>query len=208
MTHVLLARHGETEWNRAGRIQGHSDSLLSGVGIAQAARLAVRLSQLPIRAIYASDLSRAGDTAVPVADALGLPVLPLPDLREKGFGAWEGLTLDEVRAADPEGWQRYFGDGEFDAPVPGGETWTQVQARMAEALRRVLRDHPGADDTVLLVGHGGSLRTLITDALNAPLSAIRHFTLSNASLSRLDFRAGWETRVTLLNDTSHWENQS
>lgn len=205
MTHVLLARHGETEWNRAGRIQGHSDSLLSATGAAQAQRLAARLSRLPIQAIYASDLQRALDTAAPIADALGLPVLPTPELREKGFGDWEGLTSAQVRAADPDGWRRYFRDGEFDAPVPGGETWTQVQTRMAGALRRVLQDYPGTDDTVLLVGHGGSLRTLLTDALNAPLSTIRHFTLSNASLSRLDFAPGKETRVALVNDISHLE---
>lgn len=208
MTQLLLARHGETEWNAAGRIQGQQNSNLSARGRAQAHRLAQRLATTPLQAIYASDLARAMQTAQIVAAPHGLPVQALPGLRERGYGAWEGLTPDQVEAADYEHWYRYYVTREFDAPVPGGETWAQVRVRMGAARDRVQADFPGLADKVLLVGHGASLRTLIADALDAPLPMLRHFHLENTSLSRLDYRPDHPARVVLVNDTSHLDAET
>jgi len=203
MTQLFLARHGETEWNVAGRIQGQQNSNLSARGRAQAHRLSERLASVPLQAIYASDLARAMETAQIVAAPHGLPVRPLPGLRERGYGAWEGLTPGQVEAADYEHWYRYYVTREFDAPVPGGENWAQVRVRMGAARDQARADFPGLGDKVLLVGHGASLRTLITDALDAPLPMLRHFHLENTSLSRLDYRPDHPARVVLVNDTSH-----
>lgn len=203
MTRILLARHGETEWNAVRRVQGGTDIPLSPHGIAQAEALADRLAAMPLAAVYSSDLSRAAGTAAPAAARHGLSVQTLPDLREKGFGEWEGLTQADLERDYPELWHRYHVVRDLDAPVPGGETWPQVQERLTAALRRILAAHPGSEETALLVGHGGSGRAVILEALQAPLPTLLRLHLDNASLSRLDFRSEGDSRVVFLNDTSH-----
>lgn len=205
MTHLLLVRHGETEWNAARRIQGHSNSALSPLGRRQALAVAERLSGMPIEALYSSDLERALETAAPLAARLGLTVQPLSELREKGYGDWEGLTEAEVIAVDAEGWRRYHVLREINYPIPGGETWQQVQTRIVASLRRILAAHPGPDETVAIVGHGASLRPAILDALDAPLPTLLRLRLDNASLTCLEYQPERGGRVVFLNDTSHLE---
>lgn len=205
VTRILLARHGETDWNAIRRVQGWTDIPLNLTGQAQAASLADRLAHTPLAAVYASDLSRAAQTAAPTAARHGLDVQPLPGLREKGFGDWEGLTQTELERDYPDLWRRYHVHRDLEALVPGGESWPEVQARIAAALQRVLTLHPGVDETVLLVGHGGSARVLILEALQAPLPTLLRLHLDNASLSRLDFKTVGDSRVVFLNDTSHLE---
>lgn len=139
MTTLLLVRHGETDWNAEGRLQGHTDRPLNEVGRRQAATLAEQLAGDGIGAIYASDLARARETAEIVATRLGLPVALDPDLREKNWGSWEGLTA-----------------GERDAVEFVGETTEAHRERTLAALRRICERHPG--ERVLVVTHGGSLR--------------------------------------------------
>lgn len=208
MTHLLLVRHGETEWNAARRIQGHKNSDLSELGRRQAQRIAERLSHSQITAVYASDLSRALETAAPIAAPHGLTVQPLSGLREKGYGDWEGLTEADVIARWPDEWRRYHTLREWDFPIPGGESWEQVQARIQGVLHHVLTEHSASEDRVVLVGHGMSLRMAVLDALDAPLPTFLRLRLDNASLSRLEYLPERGGRVTLLNDTSHLEGQS
>ncbi len=203
MTQVLLARHGETEWNKIGRVQGWTDIPLSAVGEAQAEALARRLGSTRLDAVYSSDLSRAAQTAEAAAKTHGLVVQTLPGLREKGYGDWEGLTGAELERDYPELWHRYHALKDLDAVVPGGETWPEVRERLAAALGIILAAHPGADETVLVVGHGASARMLVLEALNAPLSTLLRLTLDNASLTRLDFASATDSRVVFLNDTGH-----
>ena len=205
MTRILLVRHGETEWNALGRVQGWTDSQLNDRGRAQAARLAARLAATPLSAVYASDLSRARDTGRAFAAPRGLPVLDDPGLRERCYGDWEGLTLGELAQRYPQDWDRYHRQRALDVSIPGGETWEEVAARVVAVLRRILADHPGPDETVALVGHGGSLRPAILDALGAPLPVLMRLRLDNASLSRLDYGGSEGGRVVFLNDTSHLE---
>jgi len=203
VTRILLARHGETEWNTIRRVQGWTDIPLSPRGIAQAEALADRLTRIPLSAVYSSDLSRAVQTAAPTAARQGREVQAMPELREKGFGEWEGLTQADLERDYPDLWRRYHVARDLDALVPGGETWPQVQERLAGALRRILAAHPAPDETVLLVGHGGSGRAVILEALQAPLPTLLRLHLDNASLSRLDFPSAGDSRVVFLNDTSH-----
>jgi len=205
VTRILLARHGETEWNATRRVQGWTDIPLSEKGHAQAEALAHRLSRTPLAAVYSSDLSRAAQTAAPAAARQGLTVQAVPELREKGFGAWEGLTQADLERDYPNLWHRYHVARDLEALVPGGETWPQVQERLSAALRRILAAHPGSEETVLLVGHGGSGRMVILEALGASLPTLLRLHLDNASLSRLDFRSEGDSRVIFLNDTSHLE---
>ncbi len=205
MTRILLARHGETEWNAVHRVQGWTDIPLSTKGLAQAEALADRLSHTPLVAVYSSDLSRAAQTAAPSAARHGISVQTVPELREKGFGKWEGLTQADLERDYSDLWHRYHILRDLDARVPGGETWPQVRERLSAALRRILAAHPGPEETVLLVGHGGSGRMVILDALQSPLATLLRLHLDNASLSRLDFRGAGDSRVMFLNDTSHLE---
>jgi broad specificity phosphatase PhoE len=143
MTTLLLVRHGETDWNAEGRLQGHTDRPLNADGREQAKKLADRLEGDGIAAVYASDLSRARETAEIVGERLGLIVVIDPDLREKNWGTWEGLTGPER-----------------DRVEFVGESTQEHSERMLRAVRRIAERHPG--DRVLVVTHGGSVRRLQT----------------------------------------------
>jgi len=155
-TTVLLARHGETDWNRAGRFQGHADPPLNERGHEQARELAEALSTQPIAAVYASDLRRAAETARIVADRLALPLSLRRELREVDVGEFTGLTRAEIDARWPEAQRRYEerGYGWVD-----GETLDAMSTRAHAALLEIARAHP--DQTVLVVGHGGTVRAML-----------------------------------------------
>ena len=150
MTTILLARHGETDWNLERRVQGHSDRPLNETGRAQARALADELDGATIDAVYSSDLARALETAEIVGRRLGLPVSALPELREKHFGTWEGLTDEEVLNRFPHAREGPWGDGESSDDMAG---------RVLDALRRIASAHPGGQ--VLVVAHGGPLRAML-----------------------------------------------
>ncbi|HSO02081.1 MAG TPA: histidine phosphatase family protein [Gaiellaceae bacterium] len=145
MTTLLLARHGETDWNRELRIQGSSDIELNELGRRQAHALAQELEHVELDAVYASDLRRARATAEAVAAFHGLEVRLDARLRERSFGSWEGLTREDI-AALPEGSRH---DGESD---------DEVRERVLEAVQAIADAHPG--EQVLVVAHGGALNTL------------------------------------------------
>jgi broad specificity phosphatase PhoE len=150
MTTLLLARHGETDWNRELRIQGSSDIELNELGRKQARFLAQELTDVDLDAIYASDLSRASATAAAVAATHGLEVKVDPRLRERSFGSWEGLTREDLDEL-PHGSHH------------DGETDDEVRERMLAAVRDIAAAHPGQQ--VLVVSHGGALNTLWHHAL-------------------------------------------
>jgi broad specificity phosphatase PhoE len=145
VTHVLLARHGETDWNRERRWQGWADPPLNELGRRQAAVLAERLRTTRLDAVYSSDLRRAHETAVLVATEHGLPVVVDPELREIDVGSWSGLTRQEI-------------DERFGGERPDGETREQHADRVRAAAARIARAHPGG--RILLVTHGGTMRAL------------------------------------------------
>jgi len=154
VTRILLARHGETDWNRVGRWQGHADPPLNDAGRGQAAELAERLAGDGIAAIYSSDLMRASQTARVVADRLRLAVVEDVGLREIDVGSWSGLTRAEVEQRFPEGYARWLrGDIGHD-----GETREELSERVVGAVERIAAAHPG--DTILAVTHGGAIRAL------------------------------------------------
>ena len=181
-TRLILIRHGETAWNRATRIQGHTDIPLSPLGLAQAARLATALAEEPLAAIYSSDLSRARQTAQCLADAHGLPVHTDAALRERAFGRFEGLSWQEIEQGYPEEAVRWR-KREPDFPVGGGESLTVFSARCLDAARRLAGAHPGC--SIALVAHGGVLDCLYRAATRVALDAPRSWQLGNATVNRL-----------------------
>lgn len=208
MTQIYLARHGETAWNANQRIQGFTDSQLNQKGRGQAKLLAARLANVPTCAIYTSDLSRTYETAGPLSESSNLPIVQLRELREKSYGDWEGRTASEVKEQYPELWHQFHTLRDITTPIPAGETWLDVQHRVTRALQMILRSHPGDDDNVIVIGHGGSLRMAIIHALDAPLGSLARMRLDNCGLTVLDYRGESGGRVLLLNDTSHLENFS
>ena len=171
MTTLLLARHGETDWNRELRVQGTSDTALNELGRSQAAELARQLEGAGIDVIYASDLSRARETAEIVAAVTGHAVQLDPALRERDFGSWEGLTRGEIDA-------RFADHEQHD-----GETYEEVRARVLAAANRIVAEHPG--ETVLVVSHGGALNALWHDAVGERLGR-----WGNCAVYGLEFRDG------------------
>ena len=149
-TTILFVRHGETDWNLERRVQGHTDRPLNETGRAQARALAAELSDERLTAVYSSDLVRAHETAAIVAEPHGLEVTVLPDLRERDFGTWEGLTDDEIRNRFPQASTGHWGDAETPA---------EMTRRVVDALERIAAAHPGG--RVLVVAHGGPARALL-----------------------------------------------
>ena len=153
MTTILLARHGETDWNNQRRWQGHADQPLNDIGREQARALAETLAGRAIDVVYSSDLVRAHETALIVAERLGLPVQVDVGLREVDVGDWSGRAHSEVEEIDPEGFRRWRegGKGWY-----GGEIYEQMGERVIATVLRLAKAHPG--ETVLIVSHGGSIR--------------------------------------------------
>lgn len=167
-TRILLARHGETDWNRIGRWQGHADPPLNDTGRRQAAELAEQLVGDGVAAVYASDLQRASETARVVGDRLGLAVVEDAALREIDVGSWSGHTRAEVQELYPEGFARWL-DGEIGHD---GETREELTDRVVGAVERIADAHPG--ETVVVVTHGGAIRALRRHAAGDPGDSIEN----------------------------------
>jgi broad specificity phosphatase PhoE len=198
---LFLARHGETEGNREMRYLGSVDQPLAPGGLEQAERLAEALAPLPLDAVYASPLRRAADTGSRIAAARGLDLRIEERLREQCFGAWEGLTRNEVLERDRElllGWEADLGT----AP-PGGEALSSVQERMLALVEDFRRDHAGS--WIALVSHVGPIKALLCAALGAPLATARHLFLDPGTLTVIDW--GERPVVRLFNAHGHlgWE---
>lgn len=155
MTTLLLVRHGETDWNRERRWQGHADPPLNELGREQSSALAARLVSDPPGAVYSSDLTRARETAEIVGRSLGLEPRLDPRLREVDVGEWSGLTLPEIEQRFPEGLARRLAGG---AGWDEGESYEAMGERVLEALHAIAAAHPGG--RVLVVTHGGPMRAV------------------------------------------------
>lgn len=185
-TTILLARHGETDWNAERRYQGHADRPLNAAGRLQARELAQSLLSEGVSAIYSSDLLRARETAEIVAAWIGLPVITRDALREIDVGEFSGLTHEEIVARWPEvpartdalgyGWTR-------------GESFEALHTRIAAELRRIAGVHPG--ETVLVVGHGAMMRVVLAARAGLDLSAHRQVVgpIANGAVERIELPA-------------------
>ena len=181
-TRIIALRHGETSWNVDTRIQGHLDIPLSANGRWQAERLAGALKDEPLAAIYASDLTRAWETAQYVGRAQGMAVTKEIGLRERGFGDFEGKTFAEIEVLLPEQSMRWRKrDPEF-SPT-GGESLVALRSRVISAAQRLAALHPG--QLIAMVGHGGVMDVLYRAATRLDIQAPRTWALANAAINRL-----------------------
>jgi len=198
-TTILLIRHGETDWNAAGRWQGHQDIPLNENGRQQAAALGKRLSSWPIKAIYSSDLQRARETAEIIGRHHEItPILDV-NLRERHGGFFQGLNDKEIKTNYAGQWRRLVQGHELE----GVEGNTAVQERVWQAFETIAAAHPG--EMTALVSHGGTLGLLIARALGFTLAQRPRFTMrQNTGLSIVEMDENGPV-VVLLNDGSHLE---
>ncbi len=195
----LIVRHGETRWNEEGRLQGVSDIGLSEKGDRQAQMVARRLAGVPIDVAYTSDLTRARDTAQCILENRDLTLNSIPVLRERGYGIFEGLTVEERQQRYPAMFDASLVN-DLDFAPTGGETPRQTIKRMSAFVADLGMRHP--DETVLIVGHGGSLRAAIIALMEFPLEANWRFVMANCGLSVIDTYPD-NAVMRLYNDTSH-----
>jgi broad specificity phosphatase PhoE len=186
-TTIVLVRHGETDWNRENRFQGHSDPPLNATGRTQALELAEKLSGDAIVVAYTSPLRRARQTAEIVAERLGVDVRPSASLMEVDVGSWSGLTRGEVEARFPDGFSRWlaYGHGWDD-----GETYDELGERVVSGVLEIAEQH--ADGLVLAVTHGGPIRSALAAAKGIPFGEARRSIgiLENCAIVRITVRNG------------------
>jgi probable phosphoglycerate mutase len=198
-TRLIVVRHGQTEWNAAGRIQGHLNSRLDEDGRAQAEALAARLVGEPLAAIYTSDLGRTLETAAPTASNRMMDIVTDPRLRERHLGVFQGLTFAEAERQFPDMFVRYKAR-DLHVHFEHGESLVSLRERVAEVMIEIADRHPG--EAVLVVTHGGVLDQIYRLATGMALEAPRTFTVDNASINRLVWD-GVRLRLTHWDDTPH-----
>ena len=197
MVRLLLVRHCQSTWNSQGRIQGQQDPPLSVEGQAQAQALADRLAGESLGGLYCSDLARSYDTARAIGARHDATAVRDADLRERGYGAWEGRRLSDLMANTAD-WEQHRHDPEW-APA-GAEDGPALYRRTQAALRRIVHRHEG--ETVAVVMHGGGMRMYFCHLFDLPLERYWQVTVGHASLSIVDWS---DTLPTLIvwNDTHH-----
>ncbi len=196
---IYIVRHGTTDWNRGGYIQGHLDTPLNPEGRTQAEAAGVRLAAEGATAIYSSDLLRVYETAQLIARHTGLRIIQKPGLREMHFGDWQGLSFDQIKARDPEIYEARR-ERPFEVPPPGGETWMAFYQRSVGALQEIL---DATDAQRLIVAtHSGVCTVFGLKALGLGPTGKRTFGNANCAIHTIGITGDrWE--AVSLNNTDH-----
>ncbi|HXG53045.1 MAG TPA: histidine phosphatase family protein [candidate division Zixibacteria bacterium] len=198
-TQVIMVRHGQTRWNTLGIRQGHLDSELTELGIAQAKALAERLSRERFTALYSSDLGRAVETARTIASYTGHDIVTDARLRERNLGIFQGLNAEEIQRRFPEEYRLHRSLGPHYV-IPGGESVAQQVQRNMACLTEIAQKHAG--ETIVVVTHGGVLSGVFRHTLSIPLDAPRRFEFVNAGLNVFVFDDG-KWLLQTWGDVSH-----
>ena len=204
-TRVYLIRHGATGLSSENRFSGGTDVDLSETGRWQAGRLAERLADDRIAAVYCSPMRRTLETATIIATQHGLEPVLQPGLREIHHGHWETMSRDQVEASFPEEYAAWQSDPFTFAPQ-GGESGLSVMARALPVVRELVVRH--IDENIALVSHKATIRLLISSLLGFDARGYRdRLDQSPACLNILDFRDPVHARLMLFNDVSHYVDQ-
>jgi broad specificity phosphatase PhoE len=192
VTTILLARHGETDWNRENRFQGHADPPLNETGRAQAAELAAALGNEPLAAVYSSPLRRAFETAQIVGAPHGLEPVPVDALREVDVGSWQGLTRAEIQERFPEQFARWL---DYEQGWEDGESYDEMGQRVLAALLQLAAAHEG--QRILAVSHGGPVRAAyaVADGIEHSEARRRGPVVANAFVAEFAVEDGVLRRV-------------
>lgn len=181
---IYLIRHGQTDWNIAGMIQGSHDIPLNETGRIQARKLAEAMDQRPITKIFSSPLIRAAETAQMIAKRQKVELCSIKPLVEVEFGKWEGLTWAEIENQFPEELKRWTMNPQEVSP-PGGETLTSIRNRCVEAWK-IIREITGGNEDVAIVSHGATLGHFYSFLMgNKP--GEDHKIVENASITTISY---------------------
>lgn len=203
MTKFYLLRHGENEWNAdLDRYSGESDIPLSALGKKQAEKAAAALSKVKIDVIYASPLSRAVETARPIAERHSLEIHTDQRIKEINFGKWEGKTKEEAKKQFPENWRQWNADPTHTRAGETGETAYEVFRRADEFFREKMEQH--VDRNVLVVAHNTLNRLYMIGTLSAPFQKYRTLVQNNTGISILELTPG-QAQWLQINSISHLE---
>lgn len=198
---IYLIRHGQTDWNIQGRIQGSHDIPLNEAGQRQAEQVAKGMDSRRVSRVFSSTLTRAVETAEKIGSRQKAEIYSMPQLIEVEFGKWEGMTWEEIMEAYPKEYRLWALNPDEVAP-PGGETQDQVISRCAQAIKEILRITGGRED-VAIVSHGATIAYLISYMMrNDP--DIESIIVENASITTINYSPLTEDFMLLeMNDTSH-----
>jgi 2,3-bisphosphoglycerate-dependent phosphoglycerate mutase len=192
VTTILLARHGETDWNRENRFQGHADPPLNETGRAQAVELSAALEDEPLAAVYASPLRRAFETAELVAAPHDLVPVPVEALREVNVGSWQGLTRAEIEQRFPDQFARWL---DYHEGWEDGESYEEMGRRVIAGLLELAAAHDG--ERILAVSHGGPVRAAyaLADGISHAEARRRGPVVANAFVAEFAVEDGKFRRV-------------
>jgi probable phosphoglycerate mutase len=204
ITRFCLVRHGETDWNAASRLQGHTNIDLNTRGLAQADQMAHALKKINLQfdVLYTSDLLRAAKTAQAIETLFNTSAISNAELRERHLGALQGLTTDEALILEPDLWKSHLSRN-IHENLREGESIQQFSDRIKIALEKIRADHFGK--TILLVSHGGALDMMYRIASNQALDAKKAVAVPNASLNWIS-HDGIAWKVDSWADTSHLDS--
>lgn len=202
-TTLYLTRHGQTEWNLQGQMQGHQDSSLTTLGRQQAEWLGERLAAVQFNAIYSSTSPRAVSTAEIIRGNRKQELVTSEALREINMGTWEGQKVDIIRESDGERYRHFFKAPHLYQPSIGGESYEVLLDRTLPAVEQILTANEGG--TVLIVTHRITLRAIMGHYLGKSLQELGEMSdILSASLSKITFRDGIP-QVEMYGDTSHYK---
>jgi len=199
MQRLILIRHGESEWNKEGRIQGYLDGGLSDLGREQAKRLKERLDLERIDFAYSSSAARAAETGR-IALAHRMDVAPREALREVRLGVWEGVTATELRERQPDEMDLWFRKPS-KVKIEGAEPLRSFRRRVTREIAWIRGQHDD-EASIAVIAHGGVICAYLTGVLGLKLDDLWRFKIRNGSITRLVFPMG-EPRIEVLNDISH-----
>jgi len=206
---LILIRHGESDGNVKRKFSGFQDVDLTEKGVWQAKRLARRLEGVQIDSVYCSDLKRARRTAEIIFKDRGMDIITNPKFREINFGAWEGYTFEEVKAKFGYGdkFNSWLENIKVEVNIPQGESLVNLNDRVIAELSNVLKKHEkiDKDETIALVCHGGTIRVILSNALNMGLKNMWNIEQYSTALNIINYY-DHKVFVALINDTSHLEN--
>ncbi|MFZ4437984.1 MAG: histidine phosphatase family protein [Syntrophales bacterium] len=194
---LILIRHGETTWNKDGRVQGLSDIELSGVGLNQAQKLALSIQDINIKAVYSSPLKRAYQTAQIINKMHNAPIYLEPGLMEMDQGDFEGLSFQELKACNKDFLQRWIQDPAF-VTMPNGESLAELQKRAWPVVAEIIDKAENA----LIVSHSFTIAAILCKVQNISLSQFRKVCVGTASKTIVSFQNG-SALIDVLNDRTH-----
>lgn len=200
---LILVRHGQTEWNQLGRIQGRTDIPLNDTGIMQARAAGEWLSQRRIDAVYSSPMQRAFDTATEIARPHGLPVISLDDIIEIDFGLWEEKTADELKKLYPEYWNDWSWhlDEDKSANMQAESAYT-ILNRVKRALNSIFEENT-AGSTAVVVSHTMPIKLIMANAIGLPLKSLQSIKVGNCGICELDMNTDMSGSLITWNESGY-----